>query len=280
MQTTDKICYYIYTYIQFYCSCSLPRNSGAETGGEKKMQAWSIVIILFGSLIAGFIQTLSGFGAGAIMMLIFSQLLEPVSAVAMTISVCIVMTAYLAFKFRKHIEWKMILVPLFPYLLLSTIINRVMKGLDVKLLGILFGVFQILLAIYFLFISASVKPRKDIGTGIVIGSISGLTASLFGVGGPFLSLYMVAGSSSAKSYAANLQFFFMITNVVILGEKLAAGHYPFDLWLLTLVGMVAIIVGARLGVILINKIDTEKMKKIVYWFLLVSGIITILQNAL
>lgn len=244
------------------------------------MSTAALILIFVGSLTAGFIQSMSGFGAGVILTLLFSQFLDPVPAAAMTLSVCFLLTIYLSLKFRKYIEWKLILLPLIPYLVISTLMNRIMSGLDVKLLGILFGVFQIVLAVYYLFVSSAIKPRKDAVTGIAIGSISGATAALFGVGGPFLSLYMVAVSSSAKSYTANLQLFFVITNIIILGEKIAAGHYPFDCWLYSLAGIVAIIIGARLGVVLINKIDTEKLKKIVYWFLLASGVATILQNVL
>lgn len=244
------------------------------------MTAVALIIITISALFAGFVQSISGFGAGVIMTVICSQFFDPVSAVALNISVCTVMTLYLAFTFRKHIEWKLIVLPLIPYLIVSTVMNKVMTGLDVKLLGILFGVFQIILALYYLFFSAAVKPRKDVATAITIGGVSGATAALFGVGGPFLSLYMVAVSSSARSYTANLQFFFVITNFVIMSEKLAAGHYPFSCWYFTLAGAAAIVIGARLGVTLLKKLDADKMKRIVYWFLLASGIATILQNVL
>lgn len=244
------------------------------------MSAVSLIIIMVGALAAGFIQTLSGFGAGTVMAIVFIQFFDPVAAPAMTLSVCFALTIYLSFKFRKYIEWRLIILPLIPYLIISTFMNKVMSGLDAKLLGILFGVFQILLAVYYLFVSGTLKPSKNTLSGIAIGSVSGATAALFGVGGPFLSLYMVAVSSSAKSYIANVQFFFVVTNIVIVSEKIAAGHYPADCWPYTLAGIIAIIIGARLGVILINKINTEKMKKIVYWFLMLSGLVTVFQNVL
>lgn len=246
------------------------------------MSIASFAFIAAGSLAAGFIQSMSGFGAGTIMAIIFSLIpgITQTQAAAMTLSVCFPLTIYLALKYRKYFEWKLIVLPLIPYLIVSTVMNLVMKKIDGKLLPILFGVFQIILAVYYLFVSAAIKPRKDAVTGITIGGVSGATAALFGVGGPFLSIYMVAVSSSAKSYTANLQLLFVITNIFILSEKLAMGHYPFNAWYYTIAGIVAIIAGARLGVILINKIDIEKMKKIVYWFLLVSGVATILQAVL
>lgn len=244
------------------------------------MSAAALLIIIAGSLLAGFIQSVSGFGAGVIMTLLLTQFFDPVAAVALNVSVCTVMTLYLIVQFRKYIQWRLIVLPLIPYLIVSTLINKVMTGLDVKMLGVLFGVFQIILAVYYLFFAAVVKPRKDAGTAIAIGGISGATASLFGVGGPFLSLYMVAVSSSPKSYTANLQCVFVISNIVILSEKLAAGHYPVSAWYFTVAGALAIVAGARLGIKLLNKLDSEKMKRVVYWFLLASGITTVLQNVL
>ena len=239
-----------------------------------------VLIIFVGAMLAGFIQSVSGFGAGVILTLMFSQFLDPLASAAMTLSVCVVLTVYLTMKFRKEIEWRLILLPLIPYLIVSTVVNKLMTGFDVKLLTVLFGAFQIVLAVYYLFISSAVKPKKDAATGIAIGAISGATAALFGVGGPFLSLYMVAVSSSPKSYTANLQFIFLVTNFVILVEKIAAGHYPFSSWYFSAAGTAAILIGARLGVVLLKKLDSEKMKKVVYWFLLGSGIITILQKVL
>lgn len=241
----------------------------------------SFFIVLIGAAAAGFIQSMSGFGAGTIMAIIFAQLCaDTAAASAMTLSVCFPLTIYLSFKYRKYIEWRIILLPLFPYLLVSTVMNIVMTKQSGTWLPILFGVFQIILGIYYLFVSSAIKPRKDAATGLVIGGLSGATAALFGIGGPFLSIYMVGASSSAKSYTANLQLMFMITNIFILSEKLIFGHYPDGYGYFTLAGACAIIAGARLGVILIDRIDIEKMKKIVYWFLIVSGVVTILQAAL
>lgn len=244
------------------------------------MSGIAFAAIIIGSIIAGFVQSLSGFGSGVILAIIFSQFFNTVEATALTLSVCLALTVYLSLKFKKHIEWKLILLPLIPYLIISSIINKIMNGLNVSLLGILFGVFQIVLAVYYLFVSSAIKPSKSAVTGLTVGCLSGTTVALFGVGGPFLSLYMVAVSSSPKSYTANLQLFFVITNIIVLGEKLAAGHYPSDYWLYSVAGAVAIVIGARLGVSLINKLDAEKMKRIIYWFLLVSGVVTILQNTL
>lgn len=246
------------------------------------MTAASFLIIFAGALAAGFIQSMSGFGAGTIMAIIFSLLpgITATQAAAMTLSVCFPLTIYLALKYRKHFEWKLIVLPLIPYLIVSTFMNKVMTKMDGQLLPILFGVFQILLAIYFLFVSSAIKPRKDAVTGITIGSVSGATAALFGVGGPFLSVYMVAVSSSTKSYTANLQLLFVISNIFILSEKLVMGHYPFASWYYTVAGIIAIIVGARLGVVFLNRIDIDKMKKVVYWFLFVSGVATIFQTIL
>ena len=240
---------------------------------------WMLLLFALAGAAGGVIQTMCGFGAGVVLTLVYSNesLFNTDVGPAVSIAVSFVLTVYLALKLRKNLEWKKIILPLVPFLIISLLIQ---PGANLKLLGILFGVFQILLGIYFLWIAPSVKPNRNPVIGVICGGLSGVTGTLFGVAGPFLSVYMVAVSADMLSFTANMQFIFVISNLVILLGKIRQGLYTVSCLPSTVAGAAGILIGGMIGVRLVKKMDTAKLKKIVYYFLLPSGIATILQRIL
>ena len=70
-------------------------------------------------LVAGMVHTVTGFGSGIVMMLVFPYLLDMVAGPALVSSINFFLSLALAYKFRKEIRLQLILFPLFPYMLFS-----------------------------------------------------------------------------------------------------------------------------------------------------------------
>lgn len=240
--------------------------------------SWLYCIIIAASFFGGTLQTLCGFGGGVVLLLVLSPFYGLLTAPALSLAICMFMVTFLTVRFWKDIEWKLILLPMIAYMITASVINRVIsKDMNTDLIGVLFGVFQILLCVYYLFLAKKVSAKPSLLTGLVCGGASGITGSLFGIGGPLLAVYFIAASKNKQSFAANIQSIFFVTNFVILLGKFRNGFYTADCLLPTLTGGIAILFGTLLGIRLMKKIDTEKMKKIVYIFLGISGVITILE---
>lgn len=236
-------------------------------------------IILIAAVAAGAIQTVTGFGAVVLLLLVLSQFFDLLTASAVNMLVCLFLTAALSWRYRKHIQFRLVLIPLIPYLVSSAIVNLFVDKIDLRILGILFGVFLLALGIYYLFLARHVKSRATLTEGLICGFVSGIMASLFGVGGPLLAVYLIGASESKESFAGNLQFVFLISNFLIFFTKFMKGFFHVSLIPITMVGVVGVLAGQWIGARFVHKLDPEKMKRIVYAFISVSGIITIIQNA-
>lgn len=238
--------------------------------------------LLISCTAAGLLQTFCGFGAGVVILLFVSQFMEITVAATVNLSVCSFLSLYLLVRFFKKVEFKKTLVPLVCYVVVSLFLNSYILRLSghKNLLGILFGVFQIVLSVYYLFLTKAISSKGSLTSGIVCGSASGITAALFGVGGPFLSVHMLPASGSMESYTANMQVIFTVTNIFLVVDKARQGLYSASLIPMTAVGGAGVVLGGTLGVILLKKIKPDAVKKTVYIFLGISGIITVLQYAL
>lgn len=245
------------------------------------MPAWAMyLIILLSAAMAGAIQTVTGFGAAVLLLLVLSQFFDMLTAPAVNMLVCIFLTMVLSWRYRKHIQFKLILIPLIPYLISSTLTTLVIDKIELRVLGILLGVFFLLLGVYHLLLAKRIKSSATPGEGVVCGFVSGILASMFGVGGPLLAVYLLGASDSKESFTGNLQFIFLISNCVIFFNKLLKGFFSASLLPITLVGALGVLVGQWIGARFTDKLDPNRMKQIVYAFIAVSGVITILQNAL
>ena len=236
-----------------------------------------IVLPLIAAL-GGIIHTITGFGSGIVMMLFLPSFLDMASAPALSSSINLFLSLILAFKFRKTIRIRLFLLPIIPYLMGSTMAIYALSGFDMRLVAISFGVFLIILSLYFTFVAKKMTVTPNWQTAVFCGAISGVTAGLFGIGGPLMAVYFVSASDGKESYIANLQFLFALTNVVNFFTRIYKGFYTFDLVPVTLLGFAGITLGKKLGLKILDRLDLESMKKGVYLFVGISGILNVIQQ--
>lgn len=248
-----------------------------EAEEERKVIYAAIVI---GAVAAGIVQSVTGFGAAIFLMLILPHFFDMVTAGALASSISMTLALMLAWKFRKQVNWKMCVIPTMIYLMCSVTVINFVKGMDLELLSLAFGVFLILVALYSLFVSRRITASGSRTVAVVCAVISGVTSGLFGIGGPLMALYFAGISESKESYIGNIQFLFAVTNIANLATRVSKGIYTVDLIPLTLIGFVFISVGKRIGLKILEKLNVETMKKIVYVYAGISGVVTVLENVL
>lgn len=236
-----------------------------------------LVLPLIAAL-GGMIHTITGFGAGIVMMLFLPYFLGMAAAPALSSSINLFLSLTLAFKFRKTLSLKLFLLPLIPYLLGSTGSILALSSFDMKAVAIAFGLFLILLAAYFMFIAKRMTLNPTWQTAVLCGGFSGVTAGLFGIGGPLMALYFLAITDSKESYTGNLQCMFTFTCLCNTITRISKGIYTLDLIPLTILGLIFVNVGKAIGLKLLDRMDPDLVRKVVYLFVGVSGIITVVQN--
>lgn len=238
--------------------------------------AW--LLVFFGSILAGTVQTVTGFGAGVVMIMVLSRLFELTVAPSLSTTICITLSASLAWRFRKDINFKLVIVPAIPYLTMSVCVISLLRYMNVTVLAVVFGVFLMVLSVYFLLFESRVHLQANYPIALLCGAVSGVFAGLFGVGGPLISLYYITITKSRATYIATLQFFFVLSSFTALTTRVLQGYYTLDLLPYTIVGILGIAAGKHLGLMVVEKLDGAKLKKIIYVFVGISGVINVIQN--
>lgn len=233
-------------------------------------------VILLAPIAAGVIQSVTGFGAGIFMMVFFPAFFPILNASALSSSISLAGTCSLSWHYRKQSEWKLTLLPSVVYIIVSSVSILLAPYLPTAALKKFFGVFLIILSIYFLTISGKLQIKANIVSATICATLSGVVGGLFGIGGPPMVIYFLAALEDKEKYLGTIQLFFLITNMYTLFFRIINGIYTLDLVPYTVLGIVGIMIGKKVGVKIVNHIDAATMKKLVYAFLGFAGLTNVI----
>ena len=236
------------------------------------------VIIALAALVAGAVQTVTGFGAAVIMMLVLPRMFGVVTAPALSTAICTALSGALAWRFRRRTNFKLIALPIAVFGVCGIVIINLIKSLDLHIVGILFGVFLLALSIYNLAFAAKASLRPTKPVILASSAVSGTFSGLFSIGGPLMALCFLPCSDDHEQYIGNMQTLFVMTNIINIITRIANGLYTADLLPYTFVGMAFILIGKEFGVRFARKLNIEAIKKTIYVFVGISGVITLAEN--
>ena len=232
------------------------------------------------SVAAGFLQTVTGFGAATVLMLVLPYFYNMTAAPALSSSICMGLAASLALRFRHAIRLRLVLARALIYTAVSILAIRLASEADLHLLSIAFGIFLILLSGYFLLLGEKVSWNAGPLSMAVCSAVSGACAGLFSIGGPTMALYYLAATREKEEYLANIQFLFALTYAAGLPARVYSGAYTASLLPMTALGIAAILAGRQLGLSLSRKLNAERVKKLVFLYVGITGILTLVQQLL
>ncbi len=235
-----------------------------------------IILCMSISLVGAFVQRVSGFGYGIIVMMVFPYLLAYSEATALSSIISLISSAYVAFTMRKNIRFSKLFVPLITYTVTSYLATGLVTMLDTSLLKRILGVALVVLSIYFFFFNSKLKIRPTLWAALVAGGVSGAMSGLLSMGGPPMVLYfMSTNSESTDDYVATIQAFFAVSNVIVTGIRVSKGLVTDNVLLMILPVAAAMLVGTLCGQALYKRLSPPLIKKCVYAFMAVSGVIAI-----
>lgn len=240
----------------------------------------SYLVIVLTAFAAGLIQALTGLGAAAVMMVVLPWYFTMLQAPAICQMICIALSVSMLIKLRRSVNLRFALPPTIIYTLMSVISIRFVKGLNLGLLNALFGVFLLLLAVWFFFFEGRVKVPSGTGSMAACSAFSGVLGGVFGVGGPTMALWFLAAADDRLVYLASLQVLFTASNILSTVTRAANGILTWDLVPPALAGMVGILAGQRLGMRYSDRLKPEYFRKGVYLCVGLSGLIQLLNQIL
>jgi uncharacterized membrane protein YfcA len=239
------------------------------------MKDVSISFLLL-ALLAEIIGTIGGFGSSVFFVPIGNFYFDFHSVLGLTAIFHLSSNISKIFLFKKGLNKKLLLnigIPSVVFVILGGFLSTVFKS---SFLEIFLGIFLIAFSLLFIIKSTlSIAPNRK--NAIIGGAFSGFSAGLLGTGGAIRGLTMAAFNLEKSVFIATSAFIdFMIDfsrtfvyyqNGYIHGHDLKYVPYLFVIGL----------VGSFLGKKILAYIPQNKFRKLSLYFVLLIGIVTIIQ---
>lgn len=238
----------------------------------------TIFILALINFVSAFIQAASGLGY-AIFAMFFMPLVIPFQQCSIiSAAIIVVIGIQMTISLRTHIKIKKIILPMIFCILTTWAGIYIIRVTDAKMMRSIMGVFLIVLSFYFYFTSKyKVRIKEGFLTGMMIGSITGITTGMFNIVGPFLTLYYYENSEDNLEFKANIEFSFLVAGVYSLCLNLM--YVRLDTFLISAIGTSAVgaVLAGIIGLIIFKKIDKKKLKYVIICVLPVMGLIQIFK---
>ena len=238
------------------------------------MNLWlGLFLVLIGAG-AGFVQRVSGFGLGIFAMLFLPHFMPSHTDAAAISSLFACVTAtYNAVCYRKNVAYKTALPMIYAALISIPIAVHFSAVVSGNIFKILLGGVLVILSLYFMFFNKNIRFKPTISNGIMAGALGGTLGGLFSTGGPPAVLYLSNATNDNMTYFATIQFYFCFTNLYATTMRVANGMIRFDILVLAAIGMIGCMVGDLIGKKVFDKLDSNRLKHIIYIGMLISGIV-------
>lgn len=243
---------------------------------KDEVMVWAVIVVA--SAAAGMIQMVTGFGAVVVLMAVLPFFFGIVDAPTLALSINMLYTVALLWKYRKHVDLKVALLPTVVYCVVAVIVLRMMGDMDLRALAIAFAILLMVLAVYFMVFARRIKVRPSVPLGLACSTVAGVTGGLFGVGGPPVVLYFLAAAKDRETYMGSLQFLFVMTSIVTLSMRFGSGMFREELLPYVAAGIMGIMGGMWLGDRICRKLNADVIRVATYIFVGVSGLALLLQQ--
>ena len=230
-------------------------------------------------LVAYTIEAITGFGSLVIALSLGALLLPVPELLPVLVPLNVLMSGFLTWRNRRHIDRALLLKVILPLMLGGTLLGYLLQnGLADNLLKLLLG----LLIVWFacreswrLWRGTSVQPHpRWLNRVLTLGA--GISHGLFASGGPLL-VYAMAGTTLDKQRlrASMLCVWFTLNSSLTLllwsQGRLAQGQQL--LWFIPL-----LVIGVLVGEYLHHRVNEQRFRQMVYGLLAVTGVLLAAQS--
>lgn len=240
------------------------------------MTTGTIIFIILFAFAATFIQRVTGFGFAIVFMTAAPFLMpsygEATALSGMLALVCALVTGI---QFVKYIPWKKLIPILLTFLVISFFAVKIVSMVDGKTLKHVLGGILIAVALYFCFFSGKIRMKPTIPLQMCMGTISGMMGGLFGMQGPPAVIYFISCTERKDEYMALTQWYFIIGNIALTLYRAGNGFVTANVGKAWLIGVGAVLLGLFLGSKVYNKLPIQTIRKFVYVFIGVAGIVAL-----
>lgn len=224
-------------------------------------------------LITGLGKGGMGNALGMIAVPLMSISMPPVQAAAILLPLLLVMDGFAVWGWRKHIDWTVFRVIIFPGLFGIFLGLMIFASLSERAIRGIIGIIAILFCLNQWFgdyVHSSHKPGTL--SGIFWSTVSGFTSFGIHSGGPPLSVYMLPLKLKKEFLAGTMAIFFGSLNLIKCPAYAALGQFTANNLLLSSLLVPVCPLGVWLGMKMVKTISTDFFYKVLYVCLFITGL--------
>lgn len=233
---------------------------------------WFEIFLFCTAFIAAFVQATTGFAYAIVLMALWPLFLSVPEATQLLMFGSVTVVGYIVVKYRKHINFKNVAIPLALGFIGNFIGVNALLSLDNMIIVKILGGLLVLLAIYFYIFSDRIHIPQNPFTASIAGALSGLMGGFFNISGPPIVLYYSVVAKDKEEYIATIQFYFVVLIVFKIFylwwqrglSNMVVSHIPLI--------VAASVGGMLLGLSVFKKLSAGVLKKAVYILMVISGL--------
>ena len=145
-----------------------------------------------------------------------------------------------------------------------------------RILEVLLGAILVVLSVYFLFFGNKLRIKPNLANGMITGALGGVLGGLFSTNGPPIVLYLSSATKDKSVYFATTQFVFCISNIYSTITRAVNGIITWEILCFSAVGLIGCVLGDFVGKKVFDKLDSARLKQIIYIGMILSGIIMLI----
>lgn len=244
----------------------------------------SIMLLVVGAVFLGsLMRSTFGFGDSVVSMPLlallpipFSTAVSLVGLVGCTVALISIFSGY------KHLD-KAVLIKLSLATLLGIPFGLLLVGFaEKRWISLILGILLILYSIYSVVGSKShqksiEKRFRNTKYGIPFGFFSGMLGSAYNMNGIPIVLYGTMSNWSPDTFKDTLQTHFLFSSLFIVLSHFLSGFWTRELGTYFLSSLPAVIIAILLGNYIYGRINIEKFKQYVLFFIFLLGVFTLID---
>ena len=234
-------------------------------------------VLVFGIMfLAVLTQTVTGFGLALVSMALLSQWLGIQVAAPLVAMIAALLEITLLIRHRAALNWRAVW-----RLSLASVLGIPLGLLAVKMINeqVVLTVLGVVIVSYAVY--ALVSPRLPrlawSGWAYGVGFIAGILSGAYNTAGPPVVMYGNSQRWSPAEFKSNLQGFFLLNDVFVIGGHALSGHLTPAVWGHWASALPSLALGLLVGLSVERFINPLVFRKIVLLLLVVVGIRLILH---
>ncbi|HEY7039038.1 MAG TPA: sulfite exporter TauE/SafE family protein [Methylomirabilota bacterium] len=226
---------------------------------------------------ACFVQGLAGFGIGLVSLAFLPYLMSPAHAIVLITLYAAIFTVIIFLPLRSDFVLRGMVELTIGTVLATPAGVWILAVLSPETLTRLIGL-VLLLIVALEWFGLYPQGLSGRGWGFGAGVVAGLLGGAIGTPGPAVILYAAAQDWSPRTVKANIQAFLIVNQTVIVIGYWWAGLLDREVWRLAWVYALPAVAGLAAGMLLFNRLDRARFRRVVFAILFVSGLVLLVRG--